>query len=296
MNYRLRQFKWIDLRVMSTLIMGLNANFALCASWENQAQRLQVVSASLLDAQPLLSPKVEDLSTNSFRIEGKAIVSILPKMNATVGGKTEQPPQPPAHSIPTLEVSYHSPEVGHSVGLVRTWAGFLPESAAKSTGMKAKAKQTIWGYSLGIKFMSSPILASSIEVGEQVNSTLVSGGITDPEASDEFDVRTKIRFATLTLSPKAFDKVWFQAQIAERTVALRFDIPADGTTFNLNDRSSVADGSASTQFSVGYHIKGGIQAAIGVINVPQRVTMPRLLVSYSHSIGTTSIADRFSQR
>ncbi len=76
------------------------------ASWEEQAERLQMVSASLLDAQPLLSPTIDGQTKGSFRLEGKAIISVLPKMNATVGGKSEQPPQPPAHSIPTIEGSY----------------------------------------------------------------------------------------------------------------------------------------------------------------------------------------------
>jgi hypothetical protein len=162
--------------------------------------------------------------------------------------------------------------------------------------MKAKAKQTIFGYSLGIKLEGSPLVISNVEFGEQTNSTFVSGGITEPEAADEFDVKTKLRFASLTIAPKIFDKLWIQAQIAERTVALRFDIPADGTTFNLNDRSTAAGGNAATQFSVGYRVKGGLQAAIGVLNVPQRVTMPRLLVSYGLATGgaesATSLASK----
>ncbi|MCX6118131.1 MAG: hypothetical protein NT027_11360 [Proteobacteria bacterium] len=285
---------FLRISVIASLISSSAQLFA--ASWEQQAERLQMVSASLLDAQPLLSPTIDGQTKGSFRLEGKAIISVLPKMNATVGGKSEQPPQPPAHSIPTIEGSYQSPQVGQGVAILRGWGGYLPESAAKTTGMKAKAKQTIFGYSLGIKLEGSPLVISNVEIGEQTNSTFVSGGITEPEASDEFDVKTKLRFASLTITPKIFDKLWLQAQIAERTVALRFDIPADGTTFNLNDRSTAAGGNAATQFSVGYRVKGGLQAAIGVLNVPQRVTMPRLLLSYGLATGgaesATSLASK----
>lgn len=77
----------LKISVIASLISNSAQLFA--ASWEQQAERLQMVSVSLLDAQPFLSPTADGQTKGSFRLEGKAFISVLPKMNATVGGKSE---------------------------------------------------------------------------------------------------------------------------------------------------------------------------------------------------------------
>jgi hypothetical protein len=258
---------------------------AFGATWENQAERLQLVSASFLDAQPLLSPATRNNVNGQFRIEAKAVVSVLPKLNATVGAKTEQPPQPPAHAVPTLEGSYISPKTVAGYAVLRAWAGLLPESAAKSTGMKASCGQKINGFSLGLKSENLGFVDAVFEAGQQWSLTKIKGGITEADSNDMFNVSSRLRFLTMTFLPHSFSSLWFQAQVTERDVSMHFEIPKDGTSFDLKDQSSIAGGTAASQFTLGYDVGRGLQVAAGLLNVPHRVTMPRFLMSYSVAIG-----------
>jgi hypothetical protein len=274
-------------KIMSTLIVGgltiLTASQAVAVTWEVQAERLQMVSASFLDAQPLLSSANGDGS--QFRIEAKAVVSVLPKMNATVGGKTEQPPQPPAHSIPTLELGYIMPQSILGKGVIRLWQGFLPADSGKKIGMNASCGQTLTGFSLGLRNDEMNFVSASVDLGQQWNNTKVEGGITEPNAKDLFRVKTKLQFVALTVSPKILRQSWIQAQVTERKISTHFEIPSDGTTFDLTDEGSIRRGSAATQFSFGYDIGSGLQAAVAYLNTPQRSTIPRVLFSYSKTFG-----------
>lgn len=280
MNRRQRVFSRL-LQLTISLVSTSATTLYADVTWDQQAERLQLVSASMLDAQPLMSPAGDGGERGQFRIAGKTIVSVLPKMNATVGGKSEQPPQPPAHAVPTLEGSYTTARSGVGQGLIRIWSGYLPKAAAKQTGMKASAEQSIFGLSLGVQLPESAILNSDVEVGQQWNNTTVEGGITEIDAQDRFLVKTKLRFVALTVKPKYFDRIWIQGQVSERQVSTHFEIPSDGTAFDLTDMSSVASGNAATQLTVGYEIAKGLQGAVGYLNVPQRVSMPRFLMSYS---------------
>jgi hypothetical protein len=263
------------------LVVSSSASSAMAVTWDIQAQRLQLVSASFLDAQPLLSQTPSSEEKSQFRIEGKSIVTFLPKLNGTVGGKTEQPPQPPAHSIPTVEVDYQSKTTFMGSGIVRLWSGYLPGDAAKPMGMNASCEQSLTGISLGLKNQEMNFVTAVIEVGQQWNQTKVQGGITEPDAKDLFRVQTGLRFGTLTVTPKKFPKIWTQAQVGERDVMTYFEIPSDGTTFKLRDRGTMRRGNAAAQFSVGYNMGNGFQWAVAYLNVPQRSTVPRFLLSYS---------------
>jgi len=256
---------------------------AFSVPWEVQAERLQLVSASFLDAQPLLSHATGP--GDSFRVEAKAVLTVLPAMNATVGAKTEQPPQPPAHSIPTLEIGYVTKRGPMGHGILRLWGGFLPGDASKQIGMSASVGQQTVGLSAGVAREHLGVLSASLEMGRQWNQSSVEGGITDIHANDKFDVKGYLSFLTLTLSPDFFDAFWMQAQLTERDIYTRFEIPADGTIFSLRDRSSVRQGNSASQFSFGYQTNWGVQAAVSYLNVPQRSTTPRFLISYSKRIG-----------
>lgn len=281
----------VSLVICAILSCAIQSQQSLAVTWEQQAERLQLVSASFLDAQPLLSSIDQTSSTGSLRLEGKSIITPLPKLNATVGAKTEQPPQPPAHSIPTGEISYSSPEVLNSAALVRLWAGYLPSSAAKATGMNATCEQIIQGYSFGLNLKANSFVSAAIEGGQQLAKTLVEGAITEENSQDRFDVQSQLSFVILSLTPKQYPNFWIQGQVAERNVRLDFHIPSDNTTFNLSDRSTVSSGNASTQFTLGYKVSKNFQIAGGIQNTPQRSTTPRLLMSYSVATGHNQTKD-----
>lgn len=265
---------------LSVLSFATLAQQASAVGWETQAERLQLVSAAMLDAEPMLTP-----IDSKWHLGLRSVVSVLPKTNATIGGKTEQPPQPPVHSVPTLELGGKY-DVG-AVGSLhaRAWAGYLPEAAAKTTGMNAVAKQTIWGLALGYDADRLSEVIVRTDIGSQSAVGHVQGAMTEEDANDRFDVSSRIDFASLTLSPQRLKSLWLQLQVAQRRVLSRFDIPKDDTSLEFFDESRVADGNASSQIAAGYGFKNGISVAAGYLNVPGRLSMPRFLVGYNVPVG-----------
>lgn len=263
--------------VLAFLCFG-STSYAI--GWEDQAERLQLVSAAMLDAQPLLTP-IE----SKWHLGLRSVVSALPKTNATVGGKTEQPPQPPVHSVPTLELGtkYELGAAGAVHG--RAWFGYLPQSAAKTTGMDAACRQQIWGLALGYKMDRLSEVIVRTDFGSQSATTHVEGAMTEANSSDKFDVNSRIDFASLTLAPQRLKSLWIQVQAAQRRVQSRFEIPKDDTALEFLDESRFASGNASSQIATGYDFTNGISVAAGYLNVPGRLSMPRFLVGYNVPTG-----------
>lgn len=262
------------------IVLFAAAPQAFAVAWETQAERLQLVSAAMLDAEPMLTPV-----DAKWHLGLRSVVSILPKTNATIGGKTEQPPQPPVHSVPTLELGGKYDVAAAGAVHARAWAGYLPESAAKTTGMNAAAKQTIWGLALGYDADRMNQVIVRTEIGSQSGVGHVEGAMTEADASDRFDVSSRIDFASLTVSPQRFKTLWLQLQVAQRRVESRFDIPKDDTSLEFSDESRIADGNASSQIAAGYGFQNGISVAAGYLNVPGRLSMPRFLIGYNVPVG-----------
>lgn len=253
---------------------------AFAVGWETQAERLQLVSAAMLDAEPMLTP-----IDSKWHLGLRSVVSILPKTNATVGGKTEQPPQPPVHSVPTLELGGKYDVASAGAVHARVWAGYLPESAAKTTGMNAAAKQSIWGAALGYDADRLSDVIIRTDIGSQSAVGHVEGAMTEADASDRFDVSSRIDFASVTVSAQRLKTLWLQLQVAQRRVQSRFDIPKDDTSLEFSDESRVADGNASSQIAAGFGFQNGISVAAGYLNVPGRLSMPRFLLGYNVPVG-----------
>jgi hypothetical protein len=253
----------------------------LAVTWDAQAERLQKVSASFLDASPLFSEHQSLREQRSIAVQAKSVVSVLPKMNATVGAKTEQPPQPPAHAIPTLELaSSYRPYGGMHLG-VRGWFGVLPSQAAQTTGMKAKCGQQLLGASVGGLMDEAAVGSLGLDVGMQRVQTQVTGGITAEDAADKFLVTTQQQFVAVTWHTALLRRLWVQGMILERSVKTHFEIPSDGTVFDLTDESKIGSQNAATQWAIGYGLNPEMQIAFGYVNVPQRSSMPRILMSYN---------------
>lgn len=275
-------------RVMVVLCFVIAfSRIGLAVTWEEQAKRLQLVSASFLDTQPILSNVPGE--GGRFHLEAKSVISALPKLNTTVGAKSEEAPQPPAHGVPTVEVNFVTKRSAYGNALMRIWGGFLPASSSRFVGMDAACEQSLRGISLGFRDEDMGLLSSTVEVGAQWGAALVKGGITEKAANDLFRVSSRLQFLSMTFSFDQLPSLWFQGQVAERRVYTYFNIPSDGTTFNFKDSSTLKSGSATSQFSVGYDFGGGFQVAAGYTNIPQRSTLPRLLVSYGRHLGKSKL-------
>jgi hypothetical protein len=81
--------------VLSLLVSGNVTAFGV--NWEQQSERLLQISGSILEGVPMGDPAI-----SKYRLGLYADVSLLPKLNPTIGSKTEKVPSSPVHAVPSL--------------------------------------------------------------------------------------------------------------------------------------------------------------------------------------------------
>jgi hypothetical protein len=132
------------------------------------------------------------------------------------------------------------------------------------------------------------VVTVTVDVGQQRSYAQVKGGITEAHAQDTFNVHTTLNVVGLTLAPSVIPGLWFQGQTVGRQVSTSFEIPSDGTKFELSDQSRVFSAKSGRQFALGFDFKNHVSAAVAYIHVPQRVSMPRFLVGYQMPVGRSA--------
>lgn len=248
-------------------------SIAFAVTWEMQAERLQKISATLLDGVPFTSPV-----TNNFSLELQLPISILPKIDSTVGAKTEKVPSSPVHTIPTLKLNTF---VGRSnlfdLG-VQMWAGYLVPGAERFVGIDAKLSQ----FSIGGAVVPSKNIGPFhiyVSIGGQLAKAELKGAITGSDTKDEFSTDTTLLF----ISPGFYEpssRLWGNITLGKKSTSSTFEIPSDKTVFQLEDDLSDTNLGWFVQGSVGINFQNGIQVAIAELWVPSRLLMPRLLLGY----------------
>lgn len=252
---------------------------ALAIEWEVQAERLQEVSASLLDAAPMPSP----LATKPS-VRAQTVMSFLPKVNAQVGAKAEDVPSAPVHTVPSLGIEmpfFSSSSVQTQFGIN---AGYLPSGAEGLVGIKATLKQQAAGATFAISKMGTGLLPyGSLSIHH--TEAAMRGPISSKEGEDRFDVRTNI--ATLSLGSQltqSYGNYWIGAALAMRRAVSEFYIDEDQTAIELIDDSSKSVSDMQHQAAVGLDLNLGIRVAVGVIDTPHRSRMPRATFAYSRAL------------
>lgn len=254
-------------------IMAASASFAAPVTWEEQAERLQNVSASLLDGAPVGEP----LQNTSAEV--RAVVSFLPKVNSKIGSKSEKVPSSPVHAVPTLQFNAVS---GRAFG-VQLWGGYLPPGGEKLFGIKAKLSQwQVGGAVQGILPLQGFELF--LPVGFQMGKATLTGPITAADSDDDFVSTTRFLYLAPGVRFPALN-VWAGVLVANKNTKSEFKISSEGTNLSLIDMLSDSSFPYVTQASVGWFHASGVQLAVSELFVPKRVTMPRLLVSYQYSLG-----------
>lgn len=245
-------------------------------TWEQQAERLQNVSATLLDNVPLGDPV-----TSHFSIEGRALVSFLPKVDPTVGGKKEKVPSSPVHAVPTLQLN-STLYSGKPLSLAgQVWGGYLMPGAESLFGIKAKLSQVaaggagVIGYNLG----AGEVFAN---IGVQYAKAELTGAITATNADDRFDATTLYYYVAPGYRITAVN-IWFNFLIGAKRTQSEFNIKSDNTKVKLSDSLKDSSWPFASQVAVGWRHPSGFQVAASELVVPKRVTMPRVLVSYEYS-------------
>lgn len=275
----------LDFKLLITSLAGLSvclfAPKANAASWwYEQAERLQLVSAALLDGAPISEP----VPTNTF-IETRLLTSLLPKPDPTVGAKQEKVPAAPVHTVPTLAVGMPITKSGRFTLMSTAWGGYLPlpKSIGKIMGVEASLSQYIAGASLESFFRLNSInLITS--VGGQYGSYGLEGGITAADGEDSF----KGSLTTLYLSQGVQARkipLWTNMMLLMRRGESTFKIGKEKTVFTRADTMADASLPLAAQITVGYTLFGSVQLAASEYMVPNRLIMPRVSLAYQYTFG-----------
>lgn len=243
--------------------------------WMEQAQRLQEVSATLLDTVPVASPIAQN-----FQLGIRADVSFLPAPNAKVGSKIEPMPSAPAQMIPSLYSAASVPLGSNEALSGEVWGGYLPEGSGKLVGLKAALRQTQWG---GRAELSSARLGSARLVaggGYAVTSSSLSGTISSSQGTDTFTARSVLTFVNLAVQHSQ-SGLWGGVMLGKKNTNSRLSIVEDNTDLQLSDNLSNAKQPHWTQVSLGVQLGKTVSIALSELMVPDRADMPRLSLAWS---------------
>lgn len=154
------------------LALALMAQPGLCraVTFQEQAERLQLIYAFLLDYRPGQAPRLPTASLLDLTLE----ILPVPDIDNRVGAK-DQPIDPPV-AIPRLRARYLS-----ASGFM---AGGTVNGSTEVDGYRAP-----WlGFEAGYRFAAAAIQG---EIRLFAISAKVTGPITEPGAKDEFDMRNR---------------------------------------------------------------------------------------------------------
>jgi hypothetical protein len=249
-------------------------------TWEVQAERLQNVSAALLDNLPNGAPV-----SAQFSLGIGTQVSFLPKPSPRVGGKEEKVPSSPLHAVPTISLNalpfLNSGNWGRFIG-TQIWAGYLPPGGEKLFGVKAKLNQ----YSFGAALLAAIPITSTLyfysPLGYQYNYVDIEGAITEENASDSFKANTNLFYLAPGLRYVPW-KVWGNVMLGQKTTRSTFVIPADSTKFEITDDLSDTNLPFFTQLTVGYDLPYNLSANLSYEYMAERLAMPKVGIAYQYS-------------
>ncbi|MEN9528682.1 MAG: hypothetical protein RI932_555 [Pseudomonadota bacterium] len=273
--------KHICLKTAVLALLCLSSGRADAAAWwYEQAERLQLVSATLLDGVPISEP-VPLTGHVGFR----STISILPKPNPKVGAKSEKVPAAPIHTVPTLSYGYPVARSGRYTLVATAWAGYLPmpKSAAKLLGVDASINQYIAGGSLENIFRH-PRMFLITSLGAQYGKAQVLGAITEDGASDKFDAALTSAYISQTVQGRRVP-MWINGMLVFRRGKSTFLIEKEKTEFTRSDTMSDASVPFAIQLSFGVTIKKSFQLALSEYMVPNRLIMPRATLAYQYAFG-----------
>ena len=249
-------------------------------TWEQQAERLQNVSASLLDNVP-----ASVVPRGGFNVGLGTVVSFLPDLNSRVGGKSEKVPASPIHAVPQLQLSYGL-DLELTRVTTRAWVGYLPSGAEGLFGVDAKMTQWSAGVAVasGVALGLPPFIGgAAVELGYQISVADVKGAITEPDANDTFDSTSQIMFASIGLHP---DSMGLHAAflVAGKSTRSKFVVSSTRTALELTDRLEDSSVPVLLQAQLGFRFPFDVTLGLAELWVPDRLLMPRLFAQYEHSL------------
>ncbi|NBW81074.1 hypothetical protein EBR21_04900, partial [bacterium] len=245
---------------------GVSSKARAAAWWYEQAERLQNVSAALLDGPPISEP----VPNRNF-IAGRMLTSLLPKASGHIGDKDEKVPSAPVHAIPSFVAGMPLYSSG-KYSLVGTgWAGLLPlpVSIAKLMGINASLTQFAFGAS-GENMYRLPSMILTTSVGFQYANATIDGAITAANAKDNFNATTTLFHVGQGVRARTMP-LWANAMFLVRRVTSKFAITLEQTEFTRIDKMADAQIPFATQLTVGATYNKNIHFALSEYIVPDRL-------------------------
>jgi hypothetical protein len=249
-------------------------------NWEQQAERLERISATLLDGIPIPEP-----GTVKYGLGLKFDVSLLPKPNPKIGSKEEKVPSSPLHAVPTLK-GYGLLDVSPRLragGFAS--AGYLAPGAEGLFGIKAKVSQYAAGAGGSLAYKWNPTLTLTTDVGLHATGGSVKGAITAPNAQDEFTFKTLVFYAAPGILLPSWG-LWANLLLGSKSTEAELKIPSDETTLKTKDTLQDASMPLIFQAALGWsHKATGVSAGLAYLVVPARLYMPRIHAGWIYPLG-----------
>ncbi|MEN9826673.1 MAG: hypothetical protein RI953_2418 [Pseudomonadota bacterium] len=243
--------------------------------WMEQAQRLQEVSATLLDTMPVPVPLSPSLAAGL-----RANISFLPAPNPRVGAKLESLPASPVQSIPSLHGMFGVSASSAESLAVEAWAGVLPKGVEKLMGIKASLMQLQWGGRAEVASQRLGFVRFVLGVGAAQTKSTLEGTISSASGTDSFTSSSQLTFANLTAQhPRS--GIWGAFMIGRKKTTSRLVIVEDDTDLEVVDTLANTKQPNWIQVSLGLPLNGGLSLAISELVVPDRVEMPRLTLAWN---------------
>ncbi|MEY4064078.1 MAG: hypothetical protein RIR26_286 [Pseudomonadota bacterium] len=260
---------------LAALIGSLSAAHAHAAVlWMDQAQRLQEVSASLLDTMPVPRP-LPSLMHLGIRSD----LSFLPSPNPRVGAKLEQLPSSPVQSIPAVFAGAGILLSERESVSMEAWAGVLPAGVEKLFGIEASLLQYQWGARAQLASARFGSTRWSAGAGLAQTKSKVSGKISSASGGDSFTSDHTMKFVEGSIQHLPSGS-WLGVMFGDKRTVSRLAIQEDATDLILTDTLSQAGQPYWSQYTVGVATNSGLAIALSELIVPSRLEMPRVTVSW----------------
>jgi hypothetical protein len=243
--------------------------------WMDQAQRLQEVSATLLDTMPVAVPVPQ-----RSRLGVRADISFLPTPNPRVGAKLESLPSAPVQSIPSVYASTGL-ALGSSESISgEVWVGFLPRGVEKLMGIKASLQQIQWGVRSELSSVRAGAARWLVGGGLAQTRSSISGSISSLNGTDSFSATSMLSFMHVSVQ-HVRSGLWGAVTLGQKDTKSRLTIEEDKTDLEIRDTLQSAKQPRWTQVSLGLNISESLSIAISELMVPDRIDMPRLSFAWT---------------
>lgn len=245
------------LSTLAILTIFIQSSQAEAITWEEQAERLQLIGASLVESLAVAEPAEEGWS---LKISG----SIPPTVNSVVGSKEESFPVPPVQAVPTVDWLFFSRGIFRS----KVSLGILPPYAEKLVGMDARVYEILAGLETQWRPWESGFY---FPLGFQWILAEVKGQLASALGDDRLDVRAYSLYSGIGWDK---DSNWWGTVLAiYRRNKNTFTIAEDNT------RLSFVDKKVGYQAMLGRKL-GNFRLGLGLLYIPDRLMMPRIFASY----------------